>query len=142
MILCGGSDSGEENLRNMISNICTERNIKQLIEIYLPVMPVAGSIFGPLSQTDFSKSEFKNEISSSVLLDMELTLLCVCGVNLFFSELEHLIEKKFHGLFSKKKPLKPDSSIQIHEMKLRSTSSAEKTLPTRLLGLLEKRSKI
>jgi len=32
--------------------------------------PVAGSIFGPLSQTHFSKSEFKKEISSSALLDM------------------------------------------------------------------------
>jgi len=54
-----------------------------------------------------------------------MTLLCVCEVDSFIPELEHLIEKKFHGLFSKKKPLKSDSWIQIHEMKLRSTSSAE-----------------
>jgi len=88
--------------------------------------PVAGSIFGPLSQTHFSKSEYKNEISSSALLDIQMTLLCVCGVDSFIPELEHLIEKLFHGLFSKKKLLKSDSWIQIHEMKLRSTSSAEK----------------
>ena len=86
----------------MILNICTERNVKQLIEIYLPVMPVAGSIFGPLSQTHFSKSEFKNEISSSALLDMELTLLCVCGVNSCIPELEHLIEKNFTVSFAKR----------------------------------------
>ena len=101
MILCGGSDSGEENLRNMILNICTERHVKQLIEIYLPVMPVAGSIFGPLSRTHFSKSEFKNEMLSSALLDMELTLLCVCGVNSCIPELEHLIEKISRSLFQK-----------------------------------------
>jgi len=60
-----------------------------------------------------------------------MTLLCVCGVNSFIPELEHQIysEKKFHGLFSKKKPLKSDSCIQIHEMKLRSTSSAEENFP-------------
>jgi len=87
--------------------------------------PVAGSIFGPLSQTHISKSEFKNEISSSALLDIQMTLFCVCGVDSFIPELEHLIEKRFHGLFSKKNPLKSDSWIQIHETKLRSTSSAE-----------------
>ena len=36
------------------------------------------------------------------------------------------MEKLFHSLFSKKKPLKSDSWIQINELKLRSTSSAEK----------------
>jgi len=54
-----------------------------------------------------------------------MTLLCVCGVDSFIPELEHLIENYFHGLFSKKKPLKSDSWIQIHELKLMSTSSAE-----------------
>jgi len=83
-------------------------------------------IFGPLSQTRFSKSEFKNEISNSALLDIQMTLLCICGVDSFIPELEHWIENPFHGLFSKKKPLKSDSWIQIHKMKLRSTSSAEK----------------
>jgi len=41
--------------------------------------PVAGSIFGPLSQNHFSKSEFKNKISSSALLDIQMTLIFVCG---------------------------------------------------------------
>jgi len=49
-------------------------------------------------------------------------------VDSFIPELEHLIEKPFHGLFSKKKPLKSDSWIQIHERKLRATSSAEKNI--------------
>jgi len=55
-----------------------------------------------------------------------MTLLCVCEVDSFIPELEHLIQTLFHGPFSKKKPLKSDSWIRIHEMKLRSTSSAEK----------------
>jgi len=71
-----------------------------------------------------------------------MTLPCVCGVDSLILELEHLIEKLFHGLFSKKKPLKSDLWIQIHEKKLRSTSSQRKTLPTKLLELLEKRGKI
>jgi len=64
------------------------------------VTPVTGTIFGPLSQTDFSKSEFKNEISSFAWNDIQMTLLCVCGVDLFISKLEHWIETPFHGLFS------------------------------------------
>jgi len=83
----------------------------------LAFTPVAGSIFGPLSQTHFSKSEFKNKISSCALFDIQITLLRVCGVDSFIPELEHWIEKLFHGFFSKKKPLKSDSWIQIHEMK-------------------------
>jgi len=53
-------------------------------------MPVAGSIFQPLSQTHISKSDFKNEILSSALLDIQLTLFCVCGVDSFLPEIEHL----------------------------------------------------
>jgi len=49
-----------------------------------------------------------------------------------YPELEHLIEKLFHCLFSKKKPLKSDSWIQIHELKLRSTSSAEKNFANQI----------
>ena len=37
MILCGGSDSGESNLRNWILNICAEREVKYFSEIYLPL---------------------------------------------------------------------------------------------------------
>jgi len=73
----------------------------QVIE-FVKFTPVAGSIFGPLSQTHFSKSEFKNEISSSALLDIQMTLLCVCGVDSFIPELEHWIEKTFsRSLFQK-----------------------------------------
>jgi len=52
--------------------------------------PVAGSIFQPLSQTHISKSEFKNEMSSSTLRDIQLTLFGVCGVDSIFPEFEHL----------------------------------------------------
>jgi len=46
---------------------------------------VVGSICEPLSQTQnsTSDSEFKNQISSSALLDIQLTFLCVCGVDSF-----------------------------------------------------------
>jgi len=54
-----------------------------------------------------------------------MTLLCVCEVDSFIPELEHLMKKLFHGLFSKKNPLKSESLILIYDMKLRSTSSAE-----------------
>jgi len=68
----------------------------------LHLTPVARSIFGPLSQTHFPKSEFKNEISSSALLDIHMTLLCVCGVDSFIPELEHLIVKIFSVSFPKR----------------------------------------
>jgi len=56
----------------------------------IEITPVAGSIFGPLFQTHISKRVFMNEISSSALLDIQLTLFCVCGVDSFLPELEHL----------------------------------------------------
>jgi len=37
-----------------------------------------------------SKRVFMNDISRSVLLDIQLTLLCVCGVDSFLPEIEHL----------------------------------------------------
>jgi len=46
--------------------------------------------------------------------------------------------KKFHGLFSKKKPLKSDSWTQIHEMKLRSSSSAEKNFADEITWITSK----
>ena len=52
--------------------------------------PVAGLIFGALSHTHFSKRIFMNEISSAALLDIQLTLFCVCGVDSFHPELEHV----------------------------------------------------
>jgi len=52
-------------------------------------------------------------------------LVPTCPTKWVYKAVENLIEKPFHGLFSKKKPLKSDSWIQIHELKLRSTSSAE-----------------
>jgi len=61
-----------------------------------------------------------------------MTLLCVCGVDSFIPELEHWIEKLLHSLFSKKQLLKSDSWIQIHEMKLKSTSSAKENFPNEI----------
>ena len=54
------------------------------------VRPVAGSIFWPLSQTHISKQVFMDEISISALPDIQLKLLCVCGMDSFLPELEHL----------------------------------------------------
>jgi len=70
------------------------------------VTPVAGSIFGPPCFPKLfprTSSTFTNEISSSALLDVQPTLLCVCGVDSFMPETEHLIEKRFHGLISTNK---------------------------------------
>ena len=61
-------------------------------------------------------------------LDGSKTHYFVCGVDSFIPELEHLIENPSHRLFSTKKPLQSDSWIQIHEMMLRSTFSAEENL--------------
>ena len=58
--------------------------------ILLSLTPVAASIFGPLSQTHISKRVFMNEISSSASIDIQLILFCVCGVDSFLPELEHL----------------------------------------------------
>jgi len=57
---------------------------------FCSLTPVAGSIFGPLFQTHIFEREFKNEILRSALLDIQLTLFCVCGVDSFLPELEHL----------------------------------------------------
>jgi len=38
--------------------------------------PVAGSLFGPLFRSFCHQRDFNNEISSSALLDIKLTLLC------------------------------------------------------------------
>jgi len=59
-------------------------------------------------------------------------------VDSFIPELEHLIENLFHGLFSEKKYLKSDLWIQIHEMKLRSTSSAEKNFTDEITWITRK----
>jgi len=40
---------------------------------------VAGPIFGALSRSFCHERFFNNEISSTALLDIQLTLLCVCG---------------------------------------------------------------
>jgi len=76
------------------------------IGVVMSGMPLAGPIVEPLSSSFFHERVFKNEISSSCLLDIQLTVLCICGVDLFIPEMEHLTEKRFYGLFSKKKPLK------------------------------------
>jgi hypothetical protein len=56
--------------------------------------------------------------------------------------LEHWMETICHGLFSKKKSLKSDSWIQIHEMKLRSTSSAEENFPDKITWITWKNLEI
>jgi len=65
--------------------------------------PVAGSIFGPLSQNHISKRVFMNEISSSALLDIQPTLFCVRGVDSFLPELENLWKNVFAVSFPKRR---------------------------------------
>ena len=125
-LLFWGFCSPESDPPHKIMQYCLYSSIWLVFSFPPLVTTVTGSIFGSLSKTQISKSEFKNEILRSPLLDIQVILLCVCGVDSFNPELEHLIENLFHSLFSKKKPLKSDVWIQIHEMKLRSTSSAEK----------------
>jgi len=93
------------------------------------VTPVAGPIFGPFSRSFFHERVFKNEILSSALLDIQLTILCVCGVDSLIPELDYLIQERFQGLFSKKKPLKSRSWKIVHEMKLKLKSFAEQNFP-------------
>jgi len=57
---------------------------------FLSFTLVAGSIVGPLFRSFFHQRDFNNEISSSALLDIQLTLFGVCEVELFNPELEHL----------------------------------------------------
>ena len=66
---------------------------------------VAGSIFGPLSQTHFSKRVFMDKISSSALFDSQLTLLCLWS-GFIFPRIRTFVEKRFQCLFSKEKTLK------------------------------------
>jgi len=44
-----------------------------------------------------------NKISSSILLDIQLTLFCVCGVDSFLPELEHLYKTVFMASFPKRR---------------------------------------
>ena len=71
-----------------------------------------------------------------------MTLLCVCGVDSFIPELEHLMQKCFHGLFSKKKPLNLVLGKSFMKWSWSQLPSQSKTFPRRLLELPEKRSKI
>jgi len=74
---------------------------KYSVQMDTSVTPVAGSIFRSLCQTHISKSEFKNEILRSALLDIQVTLLCVCEVDSFIPKLEHL-RKSFSRFVFKK----------------------------------------
>ena len=127
---------------------------------------VAGSIFGWLSQTHFSESELKNEISSSALLDIQMALFCVScpcrppdffALSLFLrfrvknwnwnSRMDPRIrtfDRKKNFTFSFPKRIVWN---QIHGFRFMSWSWGQllpqrKTLRTRLLGLLEEQSKI
>jgi len=109
--------------------------------------PVAESIFGPLFQSFFHQRDLNRKISSSALLDIQLTLLCVCGVNSFIPELEHLpvYKKKFTVSFPKRR-LWNLGALLLRALILKWSSGQllrlSKSFPTRLLELLEKRSKI
>jgi len=76
--------------------------------------PVAGSILGTLSTRSFQQSEkYKYPDFTSFLIQVISSEMISITMPL---ELEILIEKRFHDLFSKKKPLKSDCWIQIDEL--------------------------
>jgi len=104
-------------------------------------MLVEKTIFGPF----FDQWDFNDEISNSALLDVQPILLCVCGVDYIsphLPELEHLIEKRFHSLFSQKVSETCGETLGgfVIKMKLRSTSCAEQILSD-YLDYLENESK-
>ena len=104
-------------------------------------MLVEKTIFGPF----FDQWDFNDEISNSALLDVQPILLCVCGVDYIsphLPELEHLIEKRFHSLFSQKVSENCGETLGgfVIKMKLRSTSCAEQILSD-YLDYLENESK-
>jgi len=71
----------------------------KILKFSLRFTPVAGSIFRPLSQIHISKRVFMNEISSPALLDIQLTLLGVCG---FISpRIRTFVEERFTVSFPK-----------------------------------------
>ena len=79
------------------------------------------------------KQVFINEISSSTLLDIQLTLHYVCGVDSFIPELEHLQKNFLTVSFPKRRlwnlGVSSGSVGFVIEMKLRSTFSAEQNFP-------------
>ena len=77
-----------------------------------------------------------NEVSSSALLHIQLTLLWVCGVD-SYPRIRTFVEKHFHCFFSNKKTLNSGGSVQVSrgfviEMKLRSTSFAKPNFPDKI----------
>jgi len=81
-------------VRPLRTNICSMKSRARCTSLSRFITPVAESIFGSLSQTHISKSEFKNEILRSALLDFSVTLLCVCGVDSFITEVDFLKESR------------------------------------------------
>jgi len=80
--------------------------------------PVAGPIFGPLSERHISKSDFQNEISGSALLDIQLTLLCVWS-GFIYPRIRTFDRKKiWRSLFQKE-------AVEILFIKNRSWNEAE-----------------
>jgi len=65
-----------------------------------------------------------NEISSSALIDIQLTLFCVFGVDSFLPELKHLQKDVFTVSFPKRR-FEIWGCCFVSELKVRSTSSAE-----------------
>jgi len=107
------------------------RNFWMVIEMQntmqIGITPVAGPIFGPFSQSFFYERVFMNEISSSALLDWCPTDITLCLWSGFIDPQIRIFDRNFfYGLFSEQKPLKLRSWKIVHEMKLGSTSSAQK----------------
>jgi hypothetical protein len=109
------------------------------------VTPVAGSIFRPLSQTQNLRSEFRFSISPDFKFCFTWypTDIILCLWSGFISpRIRTFVEKCFHGLFSEKKCSKSGGVPSFLSWSWGQLLPQRKTLPTRLLGLLEKQSKI
>jgi len=66
-------------------------NIKKIEKVQNISVPFDDNTSGRSVSVAFVSSDFPDlQISSSALLDIQLTLFCVCGVDSFLPELEHL----------------------------------------------------
>jgi len=100
----GQVGQGEGSLQIFVGQVGQGQGVCPLQPFHLSQMGLQGlAIFGPLSQTHISERVFMNKISSSTLLYIQLTLFCVCGVDSFLPQLEHLYKNVFTVCFPKRR---------------------------------------
>jgi len=77
------------------------------------------------------------QISSSALLDIQLTLFCVCGVDSFLPELKNW-RKMFSRSLFRKEGFEIWGCSFVSELKLRSTSSTEQNFADEIIWIILK----